>query len=361
MRLKKYLYGQRPSVILASYVLGLAGSLIAMALGLPLPMMLGSLLAVGIASALGLKLFGEHPRVPEKWRMVLLPIVGTAIGGGVPEDFIAQLATWWPTVLAVFLYVPLAHFLGYQLYRRFGRTEPATAYFAAMPGGFIEAMEMGQERGADMAMLSILQFLRLILCILLVPILFSFIAGHAVGSSAGVEMPGSAAPLGVVDFAILAFCAIAGYFGGRAIGLPAAVLVGPMTLSGLAHAMGLTAAVPPGWTIQLTQFVVGTTLGMRFAGFALSRIWAAVKLSFVYITMTLTLALILGLVLAPAAGQPVSAVVLAFAAGGVTEMALVAISLNLSAVYVTLHHVVRIIVTVFLGRFGWELVRKSAD
>lgn len=359
MRLSRYLYGHRPAVIAATFSLALAGSLLAMGLGLPLPFMLGSLVSVALAAAFGVRFFQHAPGVPEKWRMVLLPIVGTAIGGSVPADFVAQILQWWPTVLAIFVYVPLSHWLGYQLYRRYGRNDPPTAYFAAMPGGFVEAMEMGQERGADMPMLSILQFLRLILCILLVPIGFSLINGHAVGSSAGVQMPGAAYPLEAFDILVLAVCAVAGFFGGRAIGLPAAVLVGPMVLSGIAHATGLTHAVPPGWLIQLTQFVVGATLGARFAGFALARLWQALKLSLLYITMTLSLALALALLLADAAGQPVSAVVLAFAAGGVTEMALVAISLNLSAVYVTLHHVVRIMLTVFVGRFGWRLISKE--
>lgn len=359
MRLNFLFYGVPPRVTFATFALGLTGSLVALALGLPLPMMLGSLVTVAVLSAFGVKLFGHAPKVPEKWRMVLLPLVGVAIGGGVTPDFFAQLLTWWPTVLAVLLYVPLTHLLGYLLYRRVGGLEPTTAYFSSMPGGFVEAMEMGAERGADMPMLSVLQFLRLILCIVLIPVIFSLVAGHAVGSSGGAVLPGSEMALRAVDVGVLLGCAVVGFFGGKALGLPAAVLVGPMVLSGIAHATGLTQSAPPAIVIQITQFVVGTTLGMRFAGFALGRLWQAMKLSFAYILMTLSIAALMGLLLAPLAGQEVSAVILAFAAGGVTEMALVAISLNLSAVYVTLHHVVRIILTVSIALPGYRLLTRK--
>ena len=54
-------------------------------------------------------------------------------------------------------------------------------------------------------------------------------------------------------------------------------------------------------------------------------------------------------------GEPVSAVILAFAPGGVSEMSLVALSLHLSAVFVTMHHLVRIILAVMAARLGQRL------
>ena len=47
---------------------------------------------------------------------------------------------------------------------------------------------MGEEAGADVQMLTMLQFLRLILTIVLVPVAFSWMEGHAVGSAGGVAL-----------------------------------------------------------------------------------------------------------------------------------------------------------------------------
>jgi len=52
-------------------------------------------------------------------------------------------------------------------------------------------------------------------------------------------------------------------------------------------------------------------------------------------------------------GERVEAVVLAFAPGGVVEMSLVAISLEIGVLYVTAHHVARIVLAVLFARLGF--------
>ncbi|MCC5968641.1 MAG: AbrB family transcriptional regulator [Pararhodobacter sp.] len=58
-------------------------------------------------------------------------------------------------------------------------------------------------------------------------------------------------------------------------------------------------------------------------------------------------------------GEPVPAVILAFAPGGITEMSLVALSLQLSAVYVTMHHLLRIVLAVIVARLGLALLPRE--
>ena len=56
--------------------------------------------------------------------------------------------------------------------------------------------------------------------------------------------------------------------------------------------------------------------------------------------------------LAPLVGEPVAAVFLAYAPGGLAEMSLIALSLQMSVVYVTIHHVARIVLSVLVARMG---------
>ena len=53
-------------------------------------------------------------------------------------------------------------------------------------------------------------------------------------------------------------------------------------------------------------------------------------------------------------GERIEAVVLAFAPGGVVEMSLIAISLEISVIYVAIHHVARILLAVFFGKTGFK-------
>lgn len=337
--------------LLATFALGGVGAALAWALGLPLPMMLGPLLLVGGAAMARVRLFGHLPAVPQRWRQALIPVIGVAIGAMVPVDVLAQLSHWWVSALALVVFVPAAHALSYQVYRRLGGIDPRTAYFAAMPGGFIEAMEMGERAGARMDMLVSLQFLRLALCIVGVPVAFSLATGQAVGSGA-VSMAALAPAPDPRDAALLIAAGLGGWLVAAWLRLPAAALLGPLVASAALHVAGLTAATPPGWAVALTQVVVGTSLGARFAGFTRQALWLALRLSAVNVALILALASVLGLALSGAVGEPAPAVILAFAPGGVVEMSLVALSLQMSAIFVTLHHLLRIVLAVVVAKAG---------
>ncbi|MCW1931384.1 AbrB family transcriptional regulator [Pararhodobacter zhoushanensis] len=345
------------SVVLVTFGLGGICGLVATWLGLPLGMLLGPMIGITLAARLGLRVKSQPLAVPQKWRSVFIPIVGVAIGASFPADFVTQAQRWWMTMAALVAFIPLAQFLGYQFYRRVGQLTPSTAYYAAMPGGFIEALDMGERDGADMPMLIMLQFLRLILCIVLIPIVFSLIEGHAVGSAAGVALTTSHDPLTVWDVLVLTGLGAAGYFTATLMRLPAAVLSGPLLFSGIAHATGFTHAAPPFWAVLVTQWVMGTSLGVRLSGFTRGEAGKAVLLSSVNVALMLVVAAVFGWLLADRVGQPISAVILAFAPGGVSEMALVALSLHLSAVFVTMHHLARILLAVTTARLGTKLMR----
>lgn len=338
-------------VILGTYGLGALGAGAALLIGLPLPMLLGPLLLVAAASMARVRLFGHLPAVPQKLRFVLVPVIGVAIGASVPPDILSQVGRWWITVVALAVFVPLAHWIGYHLFRRLGGIDPPTAYFASMPGGFIEALEMGEKHGARMDMLVALQFLRLSLCIVMIPLAFALVSGQAVGSGA-VPRPGEGTLLTLADAAWLIGAGAGGWFLASRLGLPAAVLSGPLLASALVHAAGLTAATSPEWAIALTQWVMGSSLGARFAGFSRKALWLAIRLAGLSVALMLTIASGIALALAGPVGEPVTAVILAFAPGGISEMSLVALSLQLSMVYVTLHHLIRILLAVVVARAG---------
>jgi len=251
--------------------------------------------------------------------------------------------------LALVLFVPVAQASGYLIYRK-GGLSPATAYFGAVPGGLMEMVVLGEEAGADVAILVLIQFLRLILTIVFVPVLFAFLTGHAVGSSAGVAMTGADNPLEAWDITMLMVAGVGGYFLGRALHFPAAIMTGPLAASALFHLTGVTDAVPPVWTIAMTQIVVGTGLGARFAGMAGATLRRGSWLALLSTAASLAIAFLFAEALHLTVGLPLSAVFLAFAPGGITEMSLIALSLQISVVFVTLHHVLRIVLAVSLAK-----------
>ena len=342
-----------------AFALGAAGGFAARALGLPLPMLLGSVMAVGGVALSGMRPGGLAPLVPSGLRLWFIPVIGVAIGAAFTPQVLQDARTWWPSLVALLLFIPAAHAAGYALLRRAGGLSPVTAYYGSVPGGLIETVMMGEAAGADGRMLVMLQFMRLILCILLVPLGFALATGHPVGSSSGLVIGEADGALTAWDWAVLAVAGALGATIGHRLRFPAAFMTGPLLASGFAHLAGWVEGAPPGWAVDLTQLVVGTSLGGRFAGMAPRAFVMAVRLSVLNVLVVLALAGLAAAVLHDAVGERWEAVFLAFAPGGLAEMSLVALSLEISVLYVTAHHVARIMLSVsfaklFSGALGRE-------
>ena len=339
-----------PTVVL-TYGIGAAGGLVARAAHLPLPMLLGSLLAVGAAALFRLRPLGHLPQAPQTIRMIFIPVIGVAIGAAARPEILHEVGEWIPSLMILAVFIPALHWLGYRLLTATGRTDRLTAFYGTAPGGLVETVQMGEEAGADLQMLAMLQFLRLILTIVIVPLAFTVMEGHAVGSAGGARVQGHG--LSAADGTILLASAVLGAILGLRLKLPAGHVLGPILLSGAAHVAGLTQSVPPSWLVAVTQVVIGTSLGVRFAGMPKRRILDALGLALMNGTLTIGGAAMLSWLIADLVGEPARAVFLAFAPGGLVEMGLIALSLDMSILYVTAHHLLRIILAVSVARaFG---------
>jgi membrane AbrB-like protein len=222
-----------------------------------------------------------------------------------------------------------------------------------MPGGLIEAIEIARGSTADLAAVSVMQFSRIAVTVTAVPLIFAVVEGRAVGSAAG-ESIGSAAPLSPVDAAVLIGCAVVGFVVARAVKLPAGQIVGPIIASATAHGVGLTEAAPPVIVVAIAQLVIGITLGLRFQGLEPRDLMRFLGLSVVSVAAMLGLGVLLALPVAAMGTAPMAVMVLSLAPGGVVEMGLIALSLQASPIFVTAHHLVRILLTVAVAAAGWQ-------
>ncbi len=228
-----------------AFAVGSAGGFAAQALGLPLPMLLGSVLAVGGVALADLRPAGLAPLLPQTLRLWFIPVIGVAIGAAFTPSIFQEATTWWPSLLALCFFIPAAHGLGFVLLRRLGGLDGPTAYYGSIPGGLLESVMMGEQAGADVRMLVMLQFMRLILCILLVPLGFTWATGHAVGSAAGIAI-GKGIGLSFTDWVVLGAAGLVGALAGHRLKLPAAFMTGPLLASGAVHLAGWVEGAPPG-------------------------------------------------------------------------------------------------------------------
>ncbi len=335
-------------------MLGTVGGFAAWAAHLPLGFLLGSLLVVGGIAAIGWHPFGRPVTLPTPLRQCFVPIIGVAIGGAFTPAVLGQALGWGPSLLALCVFVPVAHGLGYFIYRR-GGLRRVDALFGAIPGGLVESVQLGEEAGADVRLLTVLQFLRLILTIVTVPMIFWALTGAPVGSASGARMVGGDVPLGLYEGVLLVAAGGVGVAVGRFLRLPGWIITGPIAVSGLVHGMGWVQGVPPGWMVAMTQVVLGAGLGARFAGVDHAMLLRAGRLALINGVAALGLAFAFAEAVHQGVGEPRIAAFLAFAPGGLAEMSLIALSLNMSVIYVTVHHVARIVLAVTVAKLvgGW--------
>ncbi len=324
---------------------GLVGALLAESMSIPLPFMIGGL-------------FGALPVVwivtqkagtvfyPSTLRKSFIALIGAMIGGTISPDMVSQIPAMIVSIIGMALFVPLAQASGYQICRRIGGYDPVTALFAAMPGGLIEAVELGKKNGGDASILILAHFLRIVCVVVLVPTGFLIVTGEVVGSAGGQTLATGAS--GVWDVLQVASLAGIGFFLGRISGLPAYHLVGPMLVSTVAHGAGIIETSSADWLLFLSQLVVGVGLATNFSGASLALLARVVPTTAVQVASMGAIGVFIAYVCAKISGQEFAALILSFSPGGVTEMGLIALSLSLSPVVVTTHHVFRIFMTVVL-------------
>ncbi|MEZ5714856.1 MAG: AbrB family transcriptional regulator [Paracoccaceae bacterium] len=350
-------FARLTALTLAFCALGGLGGWLASLTPLPLPWLLGSLTACAIP-AIGMP---QHlPRgysFPQNFRVLFIAIIGLVIGSQVSPALLAEPHALILSMGAVVAFVPLAFAVNYVIFTRLGGYDHATAYYSAAPGGLIEAITLGESAGADIRRLVTQQFLRIIAVIGLVPLGLSLYEGHPVGSAAGMGFAPHADP---TNWPLIAAAHVVGLTLGRLLRLPAWQLTGALLVSAALALLGHPLHVPR-WLMFLAQVVIGTSLGMRFAGLSHGMLLKGTWLSLVSVGAMLLIGGTLALLLGPATGQSFEVLLITFAPGGVNEMALIALSLQANPAFVTLHHVFRIAITVLaLSTMKRVLARRNA-
>lgn len=332
-------------ITLALSAFGGLGGALAAQLSVPMPWMLGSLLFTAIAIAtLQNRGLGRYA-FPQNLRNGFVALIGVMIGAQVTASLAAQLVNLPLTVAGLAVFVVIAHAGNFMIFRRIGGYSRATAFYSATPGGLMESILMGEAVGADVRILTMQQFLRIILVITLIPTGLSLWFGTPVGTAAGV-LPGGSLPVTLPNLALICLAAAAGLGLARLIHLPASQLIGPLMLAAALSLTGLVDLNLPFWLIALAQVVIGVSLGMRFKGITIALLRRSVWLSLISVVFMLCVGGVFSWGLHLATGLDFLNLLISFAPGGVTEMSLIALSLAASPALVSLHHVLRILMTV---------------
>jgi membrane AbrB-like protein len=343
--------GRALARLVAVLALGAAVGLCAQKIRMPLPFVLGPLVATAILGIAGWPVIGVR-----RLRPGAQFVIGSAIGIQFTHAVVARLALLLPLIIgsglmAIGVCACASAFLIVAV-----GLDRKTAFFATAPAGAAEMANIAARYGGEPEPIMVAQTIRVVMTVMAAPFLVIHFAND--GQLHQVEQ---AAAMGWPALAMLAAWAAVGGFLMSRTTFPNGWFMGPLLACALLGIAGLIDGRVPNVLVNLSQIVVGCSLGAQFRREFVTRLAGMVAASATSIVLVLAIMAIAAIGLAYALSLPVGALALAFAPAGMAEMTLTGKVLGLDAALISGFHTVRIIMVMGLVVPTFRLFDRIMD
>ncbi|WP_071672424.1 AbrB family transcriptional regulator [Nioella nitratireducens] len=326
-----------PSVLL-TLALGGAGAATAMALHIPAPFLTGPAAVVSFASV-----FGLSTRIPLGLRDLCFLVIGLSMGTGINPEILSAAAAWPMSLVALAAALVFIFLGGAEALQRWLGLDRITARLAASPGHLSYILSLSTETRADVALLAVVQSLRVLTLTLLVPLVVALVTNADLSMS---SRPGT--PMDLLPLAGLAVVSAGLGLVFKRLKLPAAFLMGGLVLSAVSHGTGVLAGIVPVWLAVPSFVIMGTLIGTRFSGVTWSMIVRALAAALILTGFALVATVAAAVVMHWALGIPLTSLLIAYAPGGLETMAAISVMLDADPAFVAFHHAFRVLMLTFL-------------
>ncbi|WP_447956080.1 AbrB family transcriptional regulator [Vreelandella sp. EE7] len=315
---------------------GVVGGVLFQLTGLPLAWMLGPLTANLLLSSRGV-----HVAVPEGLRNVFLAVMGLVLGSQVTPQLAHRVGDWPVSAVLLLLGVAASTAVAARWYRRCG-FDSTSAWFSAAPGAMTAMILLGDKAGGDPQRIALAQSLRVILVILFLPPLFW------VSSGSGESLGGVDAAL--TDGWMLLLIPLLLPLG-RWLRLPSAALLAPLLAAAVLSGFDIASLTLPEWGMNVMLWVLGSAIGSRFKGLTGRTFGRYLWQSGVATLAALAVLAVFAELIHQLLGVGRDVAFLALAPGGIGEIAILAVALDIDPVFVAFHHLLRMITLMVVAPF----------
>jgi membrane AbrB-like protein len=336
--------------IIITHLIAAVGVAIFHLLHLPLPWLLGPIIACLLAALLGVPLRGMSTV-----NNLMRTILGVAVGATFTWALVVTMVDMWSTLILVPLMVFAIGLIGVPYFQRLWGFDFATSYYGAMPGGLQDMLLFGEEAGGDVRALSLIHATRVMVIVVALPFILQGYWGVDLSNPPGVP----AASLPVSQLVLMVMCGVAGWQIAKAVGLFGSSILGPMILAALLALSGVLQHRPPAEAIWMAQFFIGMTVGTKYAGVTGAEVRRDVTAALGFCLILLVLAGAFVEVIHLLALAPPMETLLAFAPGGQAEMTVLALIAGADMAFVIAHHVLRIVVVILGAPIAARLFRTK--
>jgi uncharacterized protein len=330
---------------------GVAGGVAARYAHLPLPWLLGSL-----AVTMALSLAGAPVRLIPWGRPVGTLVVGASTGLQFTATVVAKLTALIVPIIAAAFVSTIVGAIGGLLYMRLTGVDRTTAFFATVPGGVVETLNVAPQYGGHVEPIMVAQTTRVALIVVLAPFLVISFAGS------GAQNPLQGVPV-APWLQLLALLAVAGVIAAllSRTRSPNAWLMAPLFLAAAVGNLGWIDGRMPDLLLIAAQIVIGSALGAQFRPEFLTRLFGLLWASCVVVLFAAGSMALFAAAIAWLLGYPVPTMVLAMAPAGIAEMVLTGKVLGLDSTVIAGFQLMRILIVLIWTRTALVLFRRVAD
>lgn len=288
-------------------------------LGVPVGWLLGPLL-VGIAYA---SIQSDRQPLPSNFIKVGKAIIGIYSASRFSPDTLMLATTYAvPVILCILITGALSMLNGYFLWK-LGRVNKFDSFLGSIPGSASSIVAMSEELGADPMVVTVLQYLRMVTVVLVIPITVTLMFPHTQASQVVRLVPTavneSAVPM-FINLLVLAGCCSLGILVGQWLKLPTSGFLGSFLLGLLLFFSFPHWFFVPHWLWVIALILIGLSIGWKFDWQAVRQLWKAVLLEITLVILLMLSCLAIGYEFHLVTDIDLVTAILGFTPGGIEAM-----------------------------------------
>ena len=330
--------------------ISIPSALLAEFLNLPLAWFLGPMLAASVSALMGLKII-----IPRIVLSSILILLGLYIGNYIDKDLFSQIQEWLLTSLIMFCYIILSIFIVSIYLQKFSKYEKKTSIFSAAPGALGPLMILAEDQKTDLSHVATSHLIRLIIIVTVFP----FFVNSYYDAGLGDFVQETVNYQNISHLLILIIFSIIFILIFDRLKVPAALLSGTLVASGFLQITEIASYQISPEIVDYCLLILGASVGCRFADKTFNEVAKNAFHSFIATFLLVLLGVIAAFVASLIIDKNFFTLLLSYCPGGIYEVAVIAIFFNLDPEFVSFHHIIRLLMILFIVPVILKFLKKT--
>ena len=331
-------------------IVSVPGALIADFFKVPLAWFLGPMLITSLISLIGIKI-----KMPKLVLSIVLVLLGLYIGNYVDKSLFSQIHQWAWTSLIMLAYIVISVLLVSKYLQKFSGYGRKTSIFSAAPGALGPLLILAEDEKSDLSRVATSHLIRLIIIITVFP----FVVNSFYGTTDVKLVETIAENQNTNNLIILIVVSIILIFIFDKLKIPAALLSGTLVASGFLQITEIATYKLSPNIIDYCLLILGSSVGCRFADKTFNEIAKNALHSFVATFFLVLLGLMAAFIAGLVIDKNFFTLLLSYCPGGIYEVAVIAIFFDLDPEFVSFHHIIRLLMILFVVPVILKLIHKN--